>query len=169
MEEEEDEADAGAEAARPDLMDRFWDSRLRALLRDRFDVREGLFEMDYQLRLVERGGAAVSHREYCHWRKTGEAFAFNEAVDLGNKNVIFLARCIPKFIPRSFFKKNIIFSQTSPQSVTLTLLLHLALLRPSGRRPKDPLRTRRSGRDTGETWSPGRSCHTDSSTPRRCR
>ncbi len=83
-EEDEDKADAAAEAARPDLMDRFWDSRLRALLRDRFDVREGLFEMDYQLRLVERGGAAVSHREYCHWRKTGEAFAFNEAVDLGN-------------------------------------------------------------------------------------
>ncbi len=44
--------------------------------------------MDYQLRLVDRGGASISHKEYCHWRKTGEAFAFNEAIDLGKLHAL---------------------------------------------------------------------------------
>jgi hypothetical protein len=70
----------------------FWDFRLRQLLMDRYDVKvgelikvyhvttiiytpqEGIFEMDYQLRLVARGGANISHKEYCEWRRTGNAF-----------------------------------------------------------------------------------------------
>jgi hypothetical protein len=33
--------------------------------------------MDYQLRLVSRGGAGISHKEYCEWRRTGNAFSIH--------------------------------------------------------------------------------------------
>ena len=55
-------------------MKAFWEFRLRQLMADRFDAKEGIFEMDYQLRFVDRGGANVSHKEYCEWRSSGVAF-----------------------------------------------------------------------------------------------
>lgn len=40
--------------------------------------KDGIFEMDYQLRLIDRGGAKISHKEYCGWRKTGLAYPRTE-------------------------------------------------------------------------------------------
>ena len=37
--------------------------------------------MDYQLRFVDRGGANISHKEYCEWRSSGMAFEFEREED----------------------------------------------------------------------------------------
>ena len=45
--------------------------------------QEGIFEMDYQMRLKDRsgGGGCVSREEYVGWRMSGDAFPFDEDED----------------------------------------------------------------------------------------
>ena len=45
--------------------------------------QEGIFEMDYQMRLKDRsgGGGCVSREEYVGWRMSGDAFPFEDVDD----------------------------------------------------------------------------------------
>ncbi len=45
-------------------------------------LQDGIFEMDYQLRLVSRGGANISYKEYGSWRKSGNAFKFRSEEEI---------------------------------------------------------------------------------------
>ena len=42
--------------------------------------------MDYQLRLVDRGGGCISNLEYKLWRNTGNAFKFVASEEEGEPN-----------------------------------------------------------------------------------
>ena len=37
-----------------------------------------MFDMDYHFRLVQRGGAGISVKEYRDWRASGTAFRWDE-------------------------------------------------------------------------------------------
>ncbi|TRY68388.1 hypothetical protein TCAL_01422 [Tigriopus californicus] len=63
----------------------FWEERTRRLLLDQFGAREGVIDMDYRLRLVERGGSIISLLEYSDWRLSGNAFIFDEEKDQGEE------------------------------------------------------------------------------------
>ena len=52
--------------------------RLRGLLKERFDFRNGTFDWDYQYGLTEFGAGIVHSRQYRHWRETGVAFEFGD-------------------------------------------------------------------------------------------
>lgn len=46
-----------------------------------FIPQEGIFDMDYQMRMVPRGGAGISNLEYSTWRSTGNAYNFGDTED----------------------------------------------------------------------------------------
>ena len=46
-----------------------------------FISQEGIFDMDYQMRMVDRGGAGISNLEYKTWRSTGNAYNFGDSED----------------------------------------------------------------------------------------
>eukprot|EP00095_Tigriopus_kingsejongensis_P011024 maker-scaffold109_size355148-snap-gene-0.16 protein:Tk11024 transcript:maker-scaffold109_size355148-snap-gene-0.16-mRNA-1 annotation:"dynein assembly factor axonemal-like" len=66
-----------------ELESEHWDVRNRRLFQDRFGSREGVIEMDYRLRLVERGGSIISLAEYSSWRLHGNAFIFESEEESG--------------------------------------------------------------------------------------
>ena len=39
--------------------------------------QDGVFDLDYRLRLVDRGGGSISNVEYKTWRGSGNAFEFD--------------------------------------------------------------------------------------------
>ena len=45
--------------------------------------QDGVFDLDYRLRLVDRGGGSISNLEYKTWRGSGNAFEFDSTE--GNK------------------------------------------------------------------------------------
>ena len=47
--------------------------------------KEGVFDMDYQFKLVDRGGGNTSVLEYQTWRKEGLAFDFEEPDSLASE------------------------------------------------------------------------------------
>lgn len=55
-----------------------WMERLRQLLRERFDTRQGAYDWDHQMRLKDNGAHQICSQEYRHWRETGVAFTFPE-------------------------------------------------------------------------------------------
>lgn len=56
----------------------YWENRLRALLKTRFDHRNGAFDWDLMMRLKDRGAQQICNQEYTYWRETGIAFTFPE-------------------------------------------------------------------------------------------
>ena len=48
--------------------------------------KDGVFDSDYQFRLVERGGGKISLLEYKEWRRNGMAFTFEENPDNPNNS-----------------------------------------------------------------------------------
>ena len=40
--------------------------------------QDGIFDLDYKLRLVDRGGGSISNVEYKQWRNSGNAFEFQK-------------------------------------------------------------------------------------------
>ena len=50
-----------------------WDQRLRSYLGVRYDSRDGLFDWDYNMKLLEKTNL-ISCYEYCIWRREGLAF-----------------------------------------------------------------------------------------------
>lgn len=50
-----------------------WDQRLRSYLGVRYDSRDGLFDWDYNMKLLEKTNL-ISCYEYCMWRREGLAF-----------------------------------------------------------------------------------------------
>ncbi|XP_013396625.1 dynein assembly factor 3, axonemal [Lingula anatina] len=55
-----------------------WDLRLRQYLGTRYDARNGVFDWDYNMKLVERGAKIIHKSEYNRWRNTGVAFEIRE-------------------------------------------------------------------------------------------
>lgn len=55
-----------------------WMERLRQMLRERFDSRQGAYDWDHQMRLKDNGAHQICSQEYKHWRETGVAFTFPE-------------------------------------------------------------------------------------------
>ncbi|KAH9519196.1 Dynein assembly factor 3, axonemal [Bulinus truncatus] len=55
-----------------------WDLRLRQLLGVRYDSRLNVFDWDYNMELIERGGSIVYIGQYKHWRNSGVAFRIRE-------------------------------------------------------------------------------------------
>ncbi|XP_055899898.1 dynein axonemal assembly factor 3-like [Biomphalaria glabrata] len=55
-----------------------WDLRLRQLLGVRYDSRLNVFDWDYNMELIERGGSIVYVGQYKNWRNTGVAFQIRE-------------------------------------------------------------------------------------------
>ena len=56
----------------------WWRRRQRQLLGGRWDARGGVAEMDFHMKLVERGGAEVGKGEFLRWREEGLAYNFND-------------------------------------------------------------------------------------------
>ncbi len=52
-------------------------------IRVRTPFQEGVFDLDYQLRLVDRGGAKISLKEYREWRSTGIGYNWSDGEDSG--------------------------------------------------------------------------------------
>uniref|UniRef100_A0A2C9LU46 Dynein assembly factor 3, axonemal n=1 Tax=Biomphalaria glabrata TaxID=6526 RepID=A0A2C9LU46_BIOGL len=62
-----------------------WDLRLRQLLGVRYDSRLNVFDWDYNMELIERGGSIVYVGQYKNWRNTGVAFQIREGTyDVSN-------------------------------------------------------------------------------------
>ena len=40
--------------------------------------QDGIFDLDFKLRLVDRGGGSISNLEYNQWRNGGNAFEFKQ-------------------------------------------------------------------------------------------
>ena len=59
-------------------IEEWWRRRQRQLLGGRWDARGGVAEMDFHMKLVERGGAEVGKAEFLRWREEGLAYNFNE-------------------------------------------------------------------------------------------
>ncbi|XP_022244065.1 dynein assembly factor 3, axonemal-like isoform X2 [Limulus polyphemus] len=57
---------------------KYWDLRLRHLLGPRFDSRDGVFDWDYNMKILNKGASIISSSEYKYWRKTGIAFHLRE-------------------------------------------------------------------------------------------
>ncbi|XP_059168514.1 dynein axonemal assembly factor 3-like isoform X2 [Physella acuta] len=65
-----------------------WDLRLRQLLGVRYDSRLNVFDWDYNMELIERGGSIVYIRQYKDWRDTGVAFKIREGTyDVPNRTL----------------------------------------------------------------------------------
>ena len=63
-------------------MGALWERRVRHLLGDRYDARQGTFDWDYRYGLKDSGGDAdlVHLKQYKRWRDTGIAFEFGDQV-----------------------------------------------------------------------------------------
>ncbi|XP_076309292.1 dynein axonemal assembly factor 3 isoform X2 [Tachypleus tridentatus] len=57
---------------------KYWDLRLRHLLGTRFDSRDGVFDWDYNMKMLDKGASTISLPEYKYWRNTGIAFNLRE-------------------------------------------------------------------------------------------
>ena len=56
----------------------WWKRRQRQLLGGRWEARGGVAEMDFHMKLVERGGAEVGKVEFLRWREEGLAYNLKE-------------------------------------------------------------------------------------------
>lgn len=56
----------------------YWETRLRGLLKTRYDHRKGAFDWDLMMCLKDRGATQICGQEYAYWRETGIAFTFPE-------------------------------------------------------------------------------------------
>ena len=63
---------------------KYWESRQKMLLGERWESREGVGEMDYHMKLVERGGAEVAKKDFLRWRESGIAYEVTE----DDKNIV---------------------------------------------------------------------------------
>ncbi|KAL8597580.1 hypothetical protein ACOMHN_001511 [Nucella lapillus] len=65
-----------------------WELRMRQHLGTRYDARINVFDWDYSMNLIERGGSIVNIHEYKHWRNSGVAFTVREGTyDTPNKTL----------------------------------------------------------------------------------
>ena len=65
-----------------------WDLRQRQLLGVRYDSKLNCFDWDYNMSLIERGGAIVHLKQYKDWRNDGRAFTIREATyDVPNRTL----------------------------------------------------------------------------------
>ncbi|CAL1545956.1 unnamed protein product [Lymnaea stagnalis] len=65
-----------------------WDLRLRQLLGVRYDSRLNVFDWDYNMELIERGGSIIYIRQYKNWRNDGVAFKIREGTyDVPNRTL----------------------------------------------------------------------------------
>ncbi|CAG5131124.1 unnamed protein product, partial [Candidula unifasciata] len=55
-----------------------WDLRLRQLLGVRYDSRKNVYDWDYNMELIERGGSIVYLHQYKQWRENGVAFQIRD-------------------------------------------------------------------------------------------
>lgn len=58
---------------------KYWDYRLRAFYKRRFDYIENVCDWDYQMKLKPRADM-INQREFTKWRKTGQAFEVRETL-----------------------------------------------------------------------------------------
>nr|KAG5702916.1 hypothetical protein BaRGS_034689 [Batillaria attramentaria] len=73
-----------------DLFDakKCWELRLRQYLGTRYDARFNIFDWDYSMHLIERGGQIINTHQYKNWRNTGQAFEVREgSYDVPNKTL----------------------------------------------------------------------------------
>ncbi|XP_023291855.2 dynein axonemal assembly factor 3 homolog [Lucilia cuprina] len=59
-------------------IEEYWNGRLKKLMGERYDYREGQFDWDLNMVLKERKGNQICSQEYRYWRETGIAFTFPE-------------------------------------------------------------------------------------------
>ena len=59
-------------------IEEWWRRRQRQLVGGRWDARGGVAEMDFHMKLVERGAAEVGKAEFLRWREEGLAYNFND-------------------------------------------------------------------------------------------
>ena len=71
-------------------MEEFWRGRQKKLLGERWENREGVADMDYHMKMVERGGAEVSKKDFLRWRESGTAYEFKEVDEVGVDNVTLI-------------------------------------------------------------------------------
>ncbi|XP_022107212.1 dynein assembly factor 3, axonemal-like isoform X2 [Acanthaster planci] len=65
-----------------------WDNRLRHYLANRYDSRVGVYDWDYNMKLLDRGAGIIHKKEYSYWRETGSAFSVREGTyDVPNKTL----------------------------------------------------------------------------------
>uniref|UniRef100_A0A0B7AGC5 Dynein assembly factor 3, axonemal n=1 Tax=Arion vulgaris TaxID=1028688 RepID=A0A0B7AGC5_9EUPU len=65
-----------------------WDLRLRQLMGVRYDCRRNVYDWDYNMELIERGGSIVYVRQYKDWRDNGVAFQIREGTyDVPNRTL----------------------------------------------------------------------------------
>ncbi|GFN87298.1 dynein assembly factor 3, axonemal-like [Plakobranchus ocellatus] len=65
-----------------------WDLRLRQQLNVRYDSMKNVFDWDYNMELIERGGSIVHMQQYKHWRQFGVAFQIREGTyDVPNRTL----------------------------------------------------------------------------------
>ena len=73
-----------------DKMEDFWAGRQKRLMGERWESREGVVEMDYHMKLVERGGAEVDKKDFLRWRESGVAYDLTEDDKVGVDNVTMI-------------------------------------------------------------------------------
>ncbi|RUS81999.1 hypothetical protein EGW08_010226 [Elysia chlorotica] len=65
-----------------------WDLRLRQLLKERYDSMKNVFDWDYNMEMVERGGSIIHLHQYKNWRQCGIAFQIREGTyDVPNRTL----------------------------------------------------------------------------------
>lgn len=65
-----------------------WDLRLRQQLNVRYDSMKNVFDWDYNMEMVERGGSIINLQQYKHWRQCGVAFQIREGTyDVPNRTL----------------------------------------------------------------------------------
>ena len=71
-------------------MEEFLRGRQQKLMGERWENREGVAEMDYHMKVVERGGAEVGKKDFLRWRENGIAYKFDDE-DPGVDNVTLVS------------------------------------------------------------------------------
>ncbi|GFR75682.1 dynein assembly factor 3, axonemal-like [Elysia marginata] len=65
-----------------------WDLRLRQQLNVRYDSMKNVFDWDYNMEMVERGGSIINIHQYKNWRQCGVAFQIREGTyDVPNRTL----------------------------------------------------------------------------------
>ncbi|XP_030381002.1 dynein assembly factor 3, axonemal homolog [Scaptodrosophila lebanonensis] len=59
-------------------IEEYWERRVRALLGNRYDHRQGAFDWDLSMTLKDREAQQICSQEYRYWRECGIAFVFPE-------------------------------------------------------------------------------------------